>query len=171
MRRILIAAVLALSAAPLAAGQAVGGKQNQEADKKQLTNLVRYLMTSREGSTEETLRKLDEECAKAMIQGNLETLDLIEADDFTFTAPDGSIMNKAQDLETIKSGDMVYDSIALDEVSVRVFGEAGVVTGRANVKGRYKTFDISGLYRYTVTFVRQDGRWRAVASQMTRIRG
>jgi len=140
-------------------------------EQAKLTKLVNELMTTHAGSTADALKDLDHECAMAMIQGNIEALALIEYDDFTFTGPDGTIVNKKQDLETIKSGDLSYDSITLEDVSVRVFQETGVVTGKANVKGHYRTYDISGPYRYTVTFVKLSGRWRAVASQMTRIQG
>jgi hypothetical protein len=171
MKPILIAAAMMLGTMTLAVGQQKSdGEEKREV--KSLTKLVQYLVTSRKGSNEEeVLRALDQGCAQAMVQRNLEVLELIEADEFTFTTPDGTIMTKAQDLETIRSGDIVYDSLTLEDVKVKVFGDAGVVTGRALVKGRYKTFDISGAYRYTVTFVKRQGRWQAVASQMTRARG
>ncbi len=137
-------------------------------DRAQLTKLVRQLVISR-STDKEALKELDSGCARALVQGNIEVLQMIEADEFTFTSPEGTILTKAQDLQTITSGDLVYDKLYLDDVNVRLFGDTGVVTGRANVKGRYKTFDISGAYRYTVTFVRLQGRWQAVASQMTRV--
>jgi ketosteroid isomerase-like protein len=130
---------------------------------------VRQLVENTAASAEDTLKALDAECTKAAVQANVEALILLESDDFTFTSPDGSVMTKAQDLETLKGGDLYYESITLDDVSVRAYKESGVVTGRATVKGWYKTFDISGSYRYTVTFARLDGKWKVVASQMTRV--
>jgi Domain of unknown function (DUF4440) len=141
-----------------------------DADKKQLTSVVRHLVDSA-ADAEETLRQLDAECTRAAVQANFDALSMLESDDFTFTSPDGSIMTKAQDLETLKAGDLFYESISLDDVSVRAYRDAGVVTGRAKVIGWYKTFDISGSYRYTVTFARISGKWKVVASQMTRIQG
>ena len=137
------------------------------ADKKNLTDLVSGLVNNH--GTIEDLKKLDDVCTTASVQGNLDALRLIESEDFTFTGPDGTIVSKKEDLAIIESGDLVYQSIDLDDVKVRVFNESGVVTGRATVKGRFKEFDISGAYRYTVMFVKRAGHWQAVASQMTRI--
>jgi len=141
------------------------------AEKERLTSVVRHLMENAAVTSEETLKALDAECTRAAIQANVEALVLLESDDFTFTSPDGSIMTKAQDLDTLRAGDLYYESISLDDVSVRAYKESGVVTGRATVKGWYKTFEISGAYRYTVMFARLNGKWRVVASQMTRIQG
>jgi len=145
-------------------------KQIQHADKAELHRLVQELITSHHDARL-VLRELDNDCGTALVEGDVETLKMIEADDFTFTGPDGIIATKTQDLQTITSGDLVYQALSFDDVAVRVFGDTGVITGRADVKGRYKTFDISGPYRYTVTFVRLQGRWQVVASQMTRVQG
>jgi len=37
------------------------------------------------------------------------------------------------------------------------------------IKGRYKDQDISGGYRYTDVYVKRQGRWQAIALQITRI--
>jgi ketosteroid isomerase-like protein len=55
-------------------------------------------------------------------------------------------------------------------VKVRVYGDAAVVTGRATIKGQLKTGadsaqDISGQYRYTRVYVKQQGQWRLVSFQ------
>src|SRR5262249_18062172 len=112
-------------------------KSATEAEKTRLGDLVDQLMRSHAGNNEDVLKQLDSQCAEAMVQGNIDALAAIEADGFTFTGPDGSISTKQQDLETIRSGALVYDAIALSDVAVRVFEGAGVITGRADVKGRY----------------------------------
>jgi ketosteroid isomerase-like protein len=149
--------------------QAGGAKTGSPTARQDLLGLINQLVTTHSSGSDELLKRLDRACVEAMVQSDVEALSVIEAEDFTFISPDGSIMTKAQDLATIRSGDIKYESVELQEQSVRMFGDAGVVTGRANVKGRYRTFDISGAYRYTVTFARRDQRWQAVASQMTRI--
>lgn len=169
MKRYIAHATAALLVtAGLHAQTAAPGRDSRGATQN-LLGVVEQLVGTHTANPDELLRSLDRACVDAMIQTNVEALSMIEADDFTFISPDGSIMTKEQDLATIRSGDMKYESVELQDVSVRVFGEAGVVTGRANVKGKYRTYDISGAYRYTVTFARRSGRWQAVASQMTRI--
>jgi ketosteroid isomerase-like protein len=120
-------------------------------------------------SDEQVLREHDLECVQAMVARKTDVIDRLEADDFIFIGPDGHVWDKAQDIASIKSGDVVFESINLDDVKVRVFGDAAVVSGRSTVKGRYKEINISGKYRYTSVWVKRDGRWRSVQSQMTRI--
>jgi ketosteroid isomerase-like protein len=61
-------------------------------------------------------------------------------------------------------------SVSADELKVRVFGNAAVVTGRDTLKGaQYKGKDLSGQYRFTDVFVQRDGRWQAVASHSSKI--
>ncbi len=63
-----------------------------------------------------------------------------------------------------------FDAIDTDDVQVSVHGDTAVVTGRANVKGKMGAGqDISGQYRYMRVYTKDNGRWRAVASQTTSI--
>lgn len=146
-----------------------GGSATEARTGQDLVSLIEQLVTSHGGNAEELLKGLDRACVDAMVQMNIDALAKIEADDFTFVSPDGSIMTKEEDLAVLRSGDIKYESVGLEGQSVRMYGDTGIVTGQANVKGRYRTFDISGAYRYTVIFARRAQRWQAVASQMTRI--
>jgi len=73
-------------------------------------------------------------------------------------------MTKADDLELIKSGDSVITSWVKDEMKVRVYGDAAVVTGRDTIKETYKGKDTSDQYRFTDTWVKRAGRWQCVAA-------
>lgn len=68
----------------------------------------------------------------------------------------------------IKSEDLTFGSLNIDEVTVRVSGDRAVVTGRATAKGRYKGEDISVQERFTNVLVKWQGRWQAVASMVDR---
>jgi hypothetical protein len=61
------------------------------------------------------------------------------------------------------------ESYSIDDMTVRVFGDTGVVTGSWTGKMTIDGKDASGAFRYTDTFVKRLGRWRAVASQDTRM--
>jgi len=51
----------------------------------------------------------------------------------------------------------------------RVYGDFAVVTDVANLQGTYKSQDITGQYRFTDTFMKQNGRWKLVATQATKV--
>ena len=122
------------------------------------------------GSVESVLMQMERDWAQAYVKMDLTALDRIEAAEFAFTDSQGAVTDKAQDLAETKSGVWKAQSVSADELKVRVFGNAAVVTGRDTLKGaQYKGKDISGQYRFTDVFVQRDGRWQAVASHSSKI--
>jgi ketosteroid isomerase-like protein len=91
-----------------------------------------------------------------------------EADEYVFTNFDGTVTDKATDMADLKSGTLAL-IWEVDDMKAMVFGDTGVVVGRQTQKGTQEGNDISGVMRFTDTWVRRDGRWQCVASQITRI--
>ncbi|MEJ7698452.1 MAG: nuclear transport factor 2 family protein [Pyrinomonadaceae bacterium] len=120
-------------------------------------------------SVEQELMQLERDWAKATVNRDASALDRIEADDYIFTDADGSLVTKKQDIADITSGNLTAESINVDEMKVRVFGDTAVVIGRTTVKAQYKGKDISGQYRVTDVFLKRNGKWQAVASHFSRI--
>ena len=54
--------------------------------------------------------------------------------------------------------------MAVDEVEVRVFGDAAVVSGRTHAVGEFADQRYDVHIRFTDTFVKRRGQWQAVAS-------
>jgi ketosteroid isomerase-like protein len=82
----------------------------------------------------------------------------------------GSIDGKAQSVESMKTDKRVFESLEMSDLSVRVEGEAAVVTGVNHAIGK----DAAGKpmdrrIRFTDTFIKRDGRWQVWASQGTLI--
>ena len=141
MRRILFFAVLTIALASLALAQ----------------------MKGKGGGVEQTLMQMEQELADAIIKGDAAPFERAMADTFNFTAPDGSTQNKTQFIADLKSGALKIESTKNDDVKVQVYGDAAVLTYRSTDKGKYKEFDISGQYRYTRVYVKQQGQWRLAA--------
>jgi ketosteroid isomerase-like protein len=121
------------------------------------------------GSVEQELIKLEKELADAWVKRDVAFFDRVIADDFTWTAPYGIVSTKAQSLATLKSGEDVVNSWVVDEMKVRVYGDAAVATGRSTIKETYKGEDVSGQYRWTDTWVKRAGRWQCVAGHSSEI--
>ena len=121
------------------------------------------------GNVEQELIKLEKELADAWVKRNVAFFDRVIADDFTWTAPYGIVSTKAQSLATLKSGEDVVNSWVVDEMKVRVYGDAAVATGRSTIKETYKGEDVSGQYRWTDTWVKRAGRWQCVAGHSSEI--
>ena len=121
------------------------------------------------GSVEQELIKLEQDWANALVKADLAFLEGTLADDYISTDSEGTVGNRTQEIETMKSGDYVLISTVLDNFKVHVYGDAAVYFGRSTDKAQFKDKDISGQYQWTDTWVKRDGRWQCVASHGSRI--
>jgi ketosteroid isomerase-like protein len=117
-------------------------------------------MTQTTQRTMQELEALGQRWAAAELRGDTGFLETFITDDFMLIGPLGFMLNKEQWLTRFTSNDLRYDSFAWDDVRVRAYGDAAIVTGRQTQTGAYKeTHDIRGEFRVTQVFVRQDERW------------
>jgi ketosteroid isomerase-like protein len=126
-------------------------------------------MSEKRTNDEQQVRQLEHEWVNAFIQGDTETLDRILAEDFIFTDPEGRLLTKAEWLADLKSGELNFESIHLDNLQVRMYGDAAVANGRVTVKAQSKEGGFNGQYCYTDMYVKRNGQWQAVAEQATQL--
>ena len=124
--------------------------------------------TEVEHATQELI-KIEKGCAEAYVNKDIAFLDQILADDFMGTDAEGNVLTKAQEFEDLKSDDYVPTSAVNEDIKVRIYGDAAVVTGRGIIKAQYKGKDASGQYQWTDTFIKRDGRWQLVATHSSGI--
>ncbi|MGH8099730.1 MAG: nuclear transport factor 2 family protein, partial [Chthoniobacterales bacterium] len=55
----------------------------------------------------------------------------------------------------------------LDDITVRAHGDNAVVTAITSTKGKFAGRDFASQERATDFFVKQNGRWQCVFSQLT----
>ena len=79
------------------------------------------------------------------------------------------LKGKAEQIASWKAGDYHFSAFDSDDLRIRLYGEAAVATGRIVEKGEMKGRDISGRHRFTRVFVKRQGRWQMVATQVTPI--
>ena len=104
-----------------------------------------------------------------MTKRDIVALDRILGDDHSVITKDGSILTKAQEMANYKSEESSNELSDFEPMNVRIFGETAVVTGGQREKSRNFGKDSSGFYRWTDVFVKRDGSWQAVASELTRV--
>ncbi len=79
-----------------------------------------------------------------------------------------TMFDKSGSLANLKA--LLATSWTFDELQVRVYGDAAVVTSRWTlVNAKLKDVDVTGQYRATEVFVKRGGRWLTVASQATKV--
>jgi ketosteroid isomerase-like protein len=118
---------------------------------------------------EETIIKMENEWAEALIKADQAVIDRLVTPEWTVVGADGKLQSKAQADEELKSGAVKFESFKVDELKVKVFGKTAIAQGVETEKSSYKGKDTSGQYRFTDVFVKRNGRWQAVATQITRV--
>ena len=118
---------------------------------------------------EQTLIKIQREWAEARVKGDSSYARRVEANDCTIVWPDGSIVNKQQDLQTM-TGDIVFTEFKVDDLRVRLYGDTGIVVGQRTIRAQKGKQDLlGGKFVRTDTFVKDAGEWKVVGSQITPI--
>ena len=117
---------------------------------------------------EEELVKVEEEFGEAIVKNDPAAIRRFVADDWIIIDADGGIIDKARFLGVITSGDLTHEMMESDDLRARVYGETAVVTALTRTKGKFKGQEFSTHERATDIFVKRDGQWRCVLTQLTR---
>ena len=103
----------------------------------------------------------------ALLAADAASLDTLLADDLTLHTPFGTAQTKAGEVEAIRSGQVSYTSIKDAEPVIRLHGQTGIVTGRADIE--YQAGGQVGLARvyYTAVYGWTAPHWHMLAWQST----
>ena len=100
----------------------------------------------------------------ALVKSDITALDSILADTYVDT-DEHSYRGGQQDVFSfLKSGDLKLDSIKLSDIQVHIYGDAAVVIGNSEQAGSFLGRPVAEKIIFTDTFIKQNGKWRAVAS-------
>ena len=156
MERIVRRKGMAIMVAIMAAAMLTGVGTAQEQKKE----------TRQKSSTTQELIDLENEWVAALAKADTAALDGMLADTYV-DAEGNQRSDKKGVLAALKSGELKIASIKLSEMHVYDYGDAAVVTGIGEQAGNFKGQALAGKVFFTDTFVRRNGKWRAVASHRT----
>jgi ketosteroid isomerase-like protein len=115
--------------------------------------------------------QLEDTWRDAIIHRNSSAMDTLLADDYIAITANGTLQSKDQTLAILRAGTLRFASIEFSDRKVRFYGQTALVTSRAEVSGTTPDGDISGSYRYTRVYVKDDhGTWKIVSFEASRIR-
>jgi ketosteroid isomerase-like protein len=115
-------------------------------------------------SDTEILQALNRDYIASVQNGDVRRFDVILADDFYCSNPDGTLIDRAAFLAQTARPVTISDLCAHD-VLIRYFGDVAIIHARTT----YKLPDGSqGAGRYTDVWVRQGEHWHAVSAHVTR---
>ena len=119
------------------------------------------------GDSVSEIRALEAADNAAIFHGDVAAIERMTSEDHTFITPRGMLLTRAQMLKGIANGSFGNEYREVDDLNIRVYGAAAVVTGRTRLTRQEGGKDYSDAYRFTRVYVRQQGAWRAVAWQAT----
>lgn len=111
------------------------------------------------------LSALNADYVRAVLTSDAVRFNEILAPDFRNTNPDGSVVDREGFLAQVARPSNLQ-SLTCDQVDIRLFGETAIIHARTV----YTTSDgRPGTGRYTDIWVKQQGKWLAVAAHVTRL--
>jgi hypothetical protein len=120
-------------------------------------------------SDQDVLIELERKWDAAFHSQDAAFIESILADEFIATYGDGSRGDKAKELALAREFDQQVDSSRLDDFIVKVYRDTAVVWFTQQLVGPVKGVRTEVQYQYMDVWVIRDGRWKAVASQSTRV--
>jgi hypothetical protein len=119
--------------------------------------------------TAQVLMELEKQWVDALMKSDTAKLNAIFAEAYVDTDEHSQRSDKQAVLAVLKSGDLKIESIKLSDMKVYDYGDAAVVTGSAAQVGNFQGHPLAAKVIFTDTFIRQNGKWRAVASHRSAV--
>ena len=113
------------------------------------------------------LLKVEKDFANAVVSNDADAIGKFPADNWEIIDPDGKIIDKPRFLSVIKSGTLTHQLMESSEMNVRSYGDSAVVTALTKSKGKFAGQEFTTEERATDFFVKRNGRWQCVFSQLT----
>ena len=106
---------------------------------------------------------------QAMIDVDIEELDVVLSDDLTYTHTSGQIETKSEFLTSLRSQEITYESIKPQEIKIRIYDNTAVVTGISAMRISVREHQLSFSIRFIEVYQKGDANWQLVAWQSTRL--
>jgi ketosteroid isomerase-like protein len=87
--------------------------------------------------------------------------------DFVLTDYDGAVMNKEQFVASIRDKSTQLTVEVSEDMKLHRHGDTVVVTGATHEKGTEKGKAFAHQGRFTDTWIKKDGQWLCIASQLS----
>jgi len=116
------------------------------------------------------LKAIEQQWLDAYMKSDPAFIKNLEAEDYSIIEPDGAVSTKAQDVKSATDKTFVLKSATMSDFKCRMLGDnAAVVTCMLKMSGTDNGKEFSGDFRGTDVFEKTNGKWMAVASQLTKV--
>jgi hypothetical protein len=124
--------------------------------------------TARSSAVVQDLERIEQQLAVTWKKADCSAWGAMLAPEWSVIHITGAVITKAEALRMCQAPRPPIDVLTIDDLSVRAFEDAAVVTGRTTMTTGGST-PASMVLRFTDVFIRRAGRWQVVASHATQI--
>lgn len=117
----------------------------------------------------DAVRDAEARRVRALVTADYAALELLLADDLTYTHSNARVDSKAAYLAPLLSGRTRYTSLQPEDIQVRSYGTTAIVTGTMRSVALVAGKESRVHMRFTSVWVEREGRWRMAAWQSTRL--
>jgi len=107
---------------------------------------------------------------RALKEQDYIALEGLYAGDYMLVRPDGSVLNKQEVLQDLRSGGLRFHSIELGQTDVRMYGSTAVLTADSQAVSSRNGRESRSHYRLIAVYVQQGQSIKLVHFQSTSIR-
>jgi ketosteroid isomerase-like protein len=125
------------------------------------------VQTSFSQKTPLQIRQLRDKWIEAEEEKDIPFLDKLLADDAVIGNSQGQILDKSQFLARMRAPDRILKVTNTRDLTVRIYGDAAILTEAITVDGTDKGKPFGGEFRFIRVFVLQKGGWHVVLGQGT----
>jgi ketosteroid isomerase-like protein len=120
-------------------------------------------------SDEQELLAVVQSWDAAMVRNDAGAIGRFMADEWTLIGSDGTSSDKESFLALIRAGVLSHDVMTSDDITIRVYGDAAVVTARGVSGGLYQGRQFREVERQSNVFIRQEAQWLCVLTHLSRL--
>jgi hypothetical protein len=113
------------------------------------------------------LRRLETVWNEAHVRGDAAALTALWDDELTVTVPGMPLMTKSDLVAFWRSGRSAISRHETSDLLIRIYENAGVVTGRLQRERNFNGQAVVDDWRFLKVYVRRGGVWKVVAYQAT----
>jgi len=132
-----------------------------------ILSTLAFLNSSSLSAEEEEIAKLEQARVKAILSGDVDTLEKLYGDNWFYNTAAGKSLTKAEYLGDLRSGKLKVHESSVEDVHVQTYGESATVTGIQHVKATVSGKDVQADLRFLHVYAKRDGHWVVVARQAT----
>ena len=115
------------------------------------------------------IQSLETRLIEAMKASNVQELDNLISDGLIFTAHNGMMFTKQDDLSAHSSGNIEIFEINTSEQVIKIMDDVAIVSVLMEISGSFFGNTEVGFFRFTRIWKPENGEWKIIAAHSTQV--